>query len=69
LGCTFESLSIKKTVVGQFALECLNNNSLHTGYIDYILHKTAIANKLNQAEIRMLAENTNSQQFVQVAFT
>jgi len=31
-------------VVGQFALEYLNNNSLHAGNINYVLHKTTIAN-------------------------
>jgi len=36
-----------ETVVGQFALEYLNNNSLHTDYINYLLHKTTIANLLN----------------------
>jgi len=25
---------------GQFALKYLNNNSLHAGYINYVLHKT-----------------------------
>jgi len=39
-------------VVGQFALEYLNNNSLHAGYINYVLYKTTIANKLNHAETR-----------------
>jgi len=34
-------------VVGQFALEYFNNNSLHAGYITFVLHKTTIANKLN----------------------
>jgi len=39
-------------VVGQFVLEYLNNNSLHAGYISYVLHKTTIANTLNHAEAR-----------------
>jgi len=34
-------------LVGQFALEYLINNSLHAGYINYLLHKSTIANKLN----------------------
>jgi len=41
-------------VVGQFALEYLNNHSLHTGHINYVLHETTIANKLNHAETRTL---------------
>jgi len=52
LGCTFKSWNIKETVVGQFALEYLNNNSLHAGYINYILNQTTIANKLNHVETR-----------------
>jgi len=46
---TFKSWSVKETVVGQFALEHLNNYSLHAGHTNYLLHKT-IANKLNRAE-------------------
>jgi len=34
-------------VVGQFDLEYFNNNSLHAGYIKFVLHKTTIANKLS----------------------
>jgi len=37
-------------MVGQFALQYLNNNSLHEGYIKYVLHKSTIANTLNHAE-------------------
>jgi len=50
---TFKSWNVKETVVGQLALEYLNNQSLHTGYINYILHKTTIANKLKHAETRI----------------
>jgi len=39
-------------MVGQLALEYLNNNSLHAGYMNSFLHKTTIANKLNHAETR-----------------
>jgi len=39
-------------VVGQFALEYLNDHSLHAGYINYSLYKTTIANKLNHVETR-----------------
>jgi len=42
-------------VVGQFALEYLNNHSFHAGYINYVPHKTTIANKLNYAETRDLS--------------
>jgi len=42
-------------VVGQFALEYLNDQSLHAGYINYFLHKTTIANKQNHAETRTSA--------------
>jgi len=42
-------------VVGQFALEYLNNHSYHAGYINYVLHKTTITNKLNHAETRDLS--------------
>jgi len=42
-----------ESVVGQFALEYLNNKSLHAGYRNYALHKTTIANKLNHAETRI----------------
>jgi len=37
-------------VVGQFVLEYLKNHTLHAGYINYVLHKTNIANTLNHAE-------------------
>jgi len=37
-------------VVGQFALKYLNNDFLHAGYMNYVLHKTTIANKLNHEE-------------------
>jgi len=40
-------------VVGQFALKYLNNKSLDADYINYALHKTTIANKLNRAETRI----------------
>jgi len=50
LGCTLKNWNVKGAVVGQFALEYLNNHSLHAGYINYVLHKTTIANKLNYAE-------------------
>ena len=36
----------------EFALEYPNTNFLHAAYISYVLHKTAIANKLNHAETR-----------------
>jgi len=38
LGFTFKSWN-EETVVGKFALEYLNNQSLHAGYINYVLHK------------------------------
>jgi len=41
-----------EAVVGQFALKYLNNKRLHAGYINYVLHKTTIANKSNHAETR-----------------
>jgi len=47
-------------VVGQFDLEYLNNNSLHAGYINYVLHKTTIANTLNHAETRTSVQNGSS---------
>jgi len=40
------------TLVGQFVVESLNNHYLHAGYINYVLHKTTIANTLNHAETR-----------------
>ena len=52
LGCTFNSWNVKETVVGEFALEYLKNHSLHAGYINYVLHKTTIANTLNHVETR-----------------
>ena len=52
LGCTFKSWNVKETLVGQFALEYLNNHSLHIGHINYVLHKNANAKKLNHAETR-----------------
>jgi len=39
-------------VVGQFALEYFNNQSLHASYINYVRHKTTIGNILNHAEAR-----------------
>jgi len=39
-------------VVDQVTLEYLNNNSFHAGYINYVLHKTTIVDKLNDAETR-----------------
>jgi len=42
-------------VVGQFALEFLNNHSLYADYINYVLHKTTIASTLNHAETRTSA--------------
>jgi len=33
---------------------------LYSGYINYVLHKAAIANKLNRAETRTSAYNTGS---------
>jgi len=53
LGCTFKSWNVKETVVDQFALEYLNNHSVHASHINYLLHKTTIANKLNHAETRI----------------
>jgi len=52
---TFKSWNVKETVVGQFALEYLSKHSLHAGYINYVLHKTTIANKLNNAETMISA--------------
>ena len=52
---------VKQWLAGQFALEYLNNHSLHAGYTNYVLHKNAIVNKLNHAETRTSAINTNSQ--------
>ena len=42
LGCIFKCWNVKEMLVGQFALEYLNNNSLHTGCINYVLHKTTV---------------------------
>jgi len=46
LGCIFKSWNVKKTVVGQFALEYLNNHSLHADDIraKYTLQKVVIVN-------------------------
>jgi len=52
LGWTFKAWNVMKTVVGQFALEYLNNHSLHVSYVNYDVHKTSIANKLNHAVAR-----------------
>jgi len=46
---------LTKTFLGQFALDSLNNDALHEGYINYVLHKSIIANKLNHAETRTSA--------------
>jgi len=39
-------------MVSQFALEYLNNHSLHADNVNYDQHKTTMANKLNHAEAR-----------------
>jgi len=40
-------------VVGQFALNYLNNKSLHAGCRNYALHKTTIANRLKHTETKI----------------
>jgi len=50
-----------KWVVDQFVLEYLNKHSLHAGYINNVIHKSSIANKLKHAETRSSAYNTRSQ--------
>jgi len=47
-------------VVGQFALEYLNHHSLHAGYINYVIHKTTIANALYHVETRTSVQNASS---------
>jgi len=42
--------NFKKTVIGQFALQCPNNHLLYAGYVNYALHKAAYANGLNNRE-------------------
>jgi len=39
-------------VIGQFAPEYLKTLCLHAGHINYVLHKTTIASKLDYAETR-----------------
>ena len=55
----FQKLEVKETVIGQCALDYLNNHSLHAGYINHVLHKTTIANTLNHVETRTSVQNTS----------